>query len=192
MSRAGDDIRDIAVVGQDSRQSLDDGFNSLVWRQQAEGQQYELTPNSEPVLVKIWIHKRKVRDSMWDDVNSGRWNPVDLPQELRRVLTHHNQPVRQFCDFQHHPTLVGVRFFQHSVQSGHYRHAEFPQQIHNVAACRPTENSVLMLHTHQIDIGEIEKLRCTVVGQLLLLSQLESHAFGIAVFRIRIIHRQRK
>jgi hypothetical protein len=53
---------------------------------------------------------------------------------------------------------------------------------------RPAENSVLVLHAYQIDIGEIEELSRALVRRQLLFGQLESDALGIAVFGIRIVH----
>ncbi len=86
----------------------------------------------------------------------------------------------------------GFGFTQHGVQRSHDRHAETPQQFQDMATSRPTENSVFVLHAYQIDIGEIEELGCALIGRQLLFRQLEANPLGIAVFRLRIVHRQGK
>src|ERR1035438_8066358 len=78
MGRPRDDIRNIAVLRQNARQGLYDCFNSLIWREQAEGQQYRFVSDSEAVLVKIRINKRQVGNPMRDDVNLCRRNLEDL------------------------------------------------------------------------------------------------------------------
>src|SRR5208282_4253054 len=124
MGRARDDIRDITVVRQNTRQGLYDRFNPLIWREQTEGQQYGFAPNTESVLVKIRIHKRQIWDSMRDYVNLCRWNSVDLLKELRGMLAHDNEAVGDLCEFDHHAMLVRIRFTQHRMKGGHDRHAE--------------------------------------------------------------------
>ena len=91
----------------------------------------------------------------------GRRNLEDLLEKLRRVLAHDDEAVGELCEFDHHAMLVGIRFAQHRMKGGHDRHAEFPQQLQDVAAGWPAENSVFVLHAYQIDIGEIEELGCT-------------------------------
>src|SRR5271165_5396543 len=105
---------------------------------------------------------------MRDNVDLGRRNLENLLEKLRRVLAHDNEAVRDLCELDHHAILLEVRFAQHRMEGGHDRHAEIPQQFQDVAARWPTENSVFVLHTYQIDIGEIEELGCTLIGRQLL------------------------
>src|ERR1017187_8319799 len=132
MGRARDDIRNIAVLRQNARQGLYDGFNSLIWREQAEGQQYRLAPNSEAVLVKIRIDKRQVGNSMRDDVNLCRRDLEDLLEKLRRVLAHLDKAVGELWVFALPVMVVGVGFARHRRKGGHDGHVESSQQLQDV------------------------------------------------------------
>ncbi len=129
---------------------------------------------------------------MRDDINLGRGNLEDVLEKLRRVLAHHNEPIREFGEFNHYAMLVGVGFAQYRMKRRYDRHAEIPQQFQDVASRGPTENSVFVLHAYQVDIGEIEELGCLPIRWQLLFGQLKADPLGIAVLGVRIVDRQRE
>ena len=79
-------------------------------------------------------------------------NSTDWPPTLNRSL-------QKFGSTNTSLGLHSVR--AERMKGGHDRHAEFPQQLQDVAPSRPAENAVLVLHANQIDIGEIEEFGST-------------------------------
>src|SRR5450755_3661575 len=57
VGRARNQVDNILVPGQDLRQGLNDVFDSLVRREQAECQQNRLSFHTETILVEIWIEE---------------------------------------------------------------------------------------------------------------------------------------
>ena len=74
---------------------------------------------------------------MRNHVNLCRGNLKDLLEKLRRVLAHHDEPIGELRKLDHHAVLVGVRFAQHGMKSSDDRHAEFAQQLQDVASGGP-------------------------------------------------------
>jgi hypothetical protein len=84
---------------------------------------------------------------------------VDLPQELAAALAHHNQPVGEFAQVEHHAVLVGVRLAQHRVQGRDDRHAQLAEQRQHVPSRRPAEDAVLVLQADQIHVVDVLMFR---------------------------------
>src|SRR5208282_1531351 len=92
MGRARDDVSDIGVFRQNLRQRLDYVFDSLVRREQAEREQNRLAFHAEAVLKEIRIQEWQVRNAMRHHVDLAARHLEDFLQELRRELTHDNEP----------------------------------------------------------------------------------------------------
>src|ERR1700674_534340 len=78
MSCARNDINDILMFRKNLRQSLNDVFDSLVRREQAEGEQNRLSFDSEPVFEKIRIEKRQIWNPMGNHVDLAVRHLEDL------------------------------------------------------------------------------------------------------------------
>ena len=78
MGGAQHDIDDVGKLGQDFRQRLQHMLDSLVGREQAEGEQHQPAFHAELILVEIGVHERDIGDAVGDDVNLGRRRLVDL------------------------------------------------------------------------------------------------------------------
>ena len=133
-----------------------------------KGQQYRLASHGESILVKVGVDKRQVGDAVWNDVNLVRRHLEDLLEKVGGVLAHYDETIGKLGEFHHDPMLVRIRVTQHGVKSGHYRHAETLQQLQNVTTGFSAEDTVLVLHAHKVDIGEVEELGSAMIGGKLL------------------------
>ena len=55
MGGSGNDVNNIFMFGQNLRQSLDNVFNSLIRREQTEGEQYCFSFHAKLIFVKVRI-----------------------------------------------------------------------------------------------------------------------------------------
>src|SRR5579863_594570 len=151
-------VDNIFVLRQNVRQCPNDVFDSLVRREQAEGEEYRFPFHAKAFLIEIGIQKWQVGNAMRNQVDLAAGYFEYLLQELGRQLAHHDQAVRQGHDLLHDPPLVRTGFAKDGVESGDERHAETAEKGQNVTARRATKNSILMLQAHQIEIAEIQEL----------------------------------
>ena len=192
MRGAQHDIDDVGELGQDFRQRLEGMFDSLVGREQAEGEQHQPAFHAELVLVEIRIDERDVRDAVGDEINLGRRRLVNLLQHLAAALGHHHQPRRAGDQFLHHAPLVRVGLAQEGVQRGDDRHAQFAQQRQHVAAGRPAENPELVLQADDVGMADVEEIRRPQIGGQVLLLDFEAHFRRILVAALEVVDRHRK
>jgi hypothetical protein len=69
VSCACDDVDSVLVAGEDARQGLNHVLESLVGREQTEGEQYKLAPDGERIFVNLRLHKRQVGDAVRNQVD---------------------------------------------------------------------------------------------------------------------------
>jgi hypothetical protein len=81
------------------------------------------------------------------------------------VFAHNYQTIRASSDFLHDDSLADIWLAKNRMQSCHHRHFEVLQKLQNMAAALPTENSIFMLQTYEIDIAGIEKISGGCVGR---------------------------
>ncbi len=81
-------------------------------------------PTPKSVLVEVRINKREIWHSVWDDVDLGCRDVKDFLEKLRRMLTHNDDAIGEFCQFDHYAMLVRIRFTENRMKGGHNRHAE--------------------------------------------------------------------
>src|SRR5271165_3064349 len=93
MGRARNNVNHILVFRQNLRQRLNYVFDSLVRREQAEGDEYRFPFHSEAVFVEIRIQERKVGNAVRNHVDLAARHLIDFLQKLGRKLAHHNQAV---------------------------------------------------------------------------------------------------
>jgi len=65
------------------------------------------------------------------------------------------------------------------VQCGYERHLQASQKLQDMSAGATSKDSIFMLQADQIDVTEIEKVRCLPVGSQVFFGQLEPHPVGI-------------
>src|SRR5437660_6146488 len=95
MSGAQNDEDYVGMPSQDRRQGLDDIFDALVGRQQAESQQHVLSLDPKMILMKARIDKGHVGNSVRDEIDFLLGNVVNLAQEIGAAAAHDHQAVRQ-------------------------------------------------------------------------------------------------
>ena len=101
---------------------------------------------------------------MRNQVNLFAWNSKYILQKLRRVLAHNNKTIRARGNFLHDDQLVEVWLTKNRMQSRHHRHFEVLQQPQDMAAGLPSENPILVLQTHEVDIAGIKKVGGCLIG----------------------------
>ena len=82
VSCAGDNVHYVLVPGQNLRQGLNDVFDSLVRRQQAEREQHGFSFHAKTVFVEVGIQKRQVRNAVRYHVDLAARHFKDFLQEL--------------------------------------------------------------------------------------------------------------
>ena len=83
MGDSGDDIDHIGMARQNRRQRPNDVFNSLVWREQAEGKQNGLAFGAKPVLEIVGVHERAYPARRAGSRRSFRREPHRLRATIR-------------------------------------------------------------------------------------------------------------
>ena len=129
---------------------------------------------------------------MVNQVDSLFRNPIDGLQESASPLAHHNHPVRQGRQFVHDLALCGVRLFQNGVKGGHDGHAEFAEQLDDVAPRHAPEDAELVLQTDHVDVVDVQEFgRAPVRGQFLV-PHFKTDPRGIVVPFLHIVHGNRE
>jgi hypothetical protein len=136
------------VAGEDARQGANHALESLVGRQQAEGEQYKLSRDGERVFVNLRLHKGQVGDAMRNQIDLFAWHSKYIPQNARRVLAHHNKAIGARGDLLHDNSLIEVRLTENGMERCYHRHGEALQQLQDMAAGLSPKDPVLMLQTH--------------------------------------------
>ena len=191
MGRARDDVSNILVFGQNLRQSLNYIFDSLIRREQAESEQDRFSLNTKAVFVEIGIQEWQVWNSMRHHVDLATRHLEDFLQELGRQLAHDNEAVRQLHDLFHDHRLVGVWFAQNCMQGCHHGHLQGTQQMQNMASGRTTEDSILVLQTHHVDVVEVQEFGGLLIRLHFILRERPSHPGGIIVTFLGVVDRER-
>src|ERR1700757_4605334 len=181
MSRPCDDVHNVLMLGENLGQSLNYVFDSLVRREQAEREQNRFPFYTKAVLVEIRIQERQVWNSMWHHVDFAARHLEDFLQELGRQLAHDDEPVGEFRDLFHHQHLVRIWLTQNGVQRGYYRHFQTAQQMQDMASGWTSEDSILVLQAHHIDVVEVQEFGGFLVRLHVVLCQRPSHSIGIVV-----------
>ena len=78
MGCTSDDVNNILVFRQNLRQRLNNVLNSLVRRQQSEGEEHRFAFHSEQIFEVSGIDKSYVGDAMRDQVDFGERRVVNL------------------------------------------------------------------------------------------------------------------
>ena len=86
------DVDDLGKLRHDIRECVEHMFNSLVRRQQPEGQQHLLSAHAKLFLVTVRGGEWHVGDTMRDQIDLGRRRLVHLLQEVSSPLRHDHQP----------------------------------------------------------------------------------------------------
>ena len=181
MGHAGDDIHHVRMLRQNRRQCPNHVLNSLVGRQQAEGEQNRLAFRAKLVFEIVGVHERQIRHAVRNHIDLSRRNRIHFAQQ--------SGP----------PTRSSPPADRKAARSLRARCADSgPDRAAPCAAWSPAASSsgaarpecapgaaavdaVLMLQTHQIVAVEVEKIRGPLVGCNVFLGQLQAHLFRIFV-----------
>ena len=93
------------MVPHDLRQRLDDMLDALSRPEQAEGEQHLASFDAELRLVEAGVHKRHVRDAVWNDIHLCIRHTVGFTQNFRAFVRHHHHAVTAPHEFLHHLAL---------------------------------------------------------------------------------------
>ena len=96
---------------------------------------------------------------MRDDIDLVLGYTVNIMEESGAVGAHDDEPLRKSGDLVHRSTLHGIRLAEDGVNGGHDRHAQFAQEREQVVTGVATENTVLVLHGHDIDLVSVQIIR---------------------------------
>ena len=94
MGSACDHVDDILVLRQDVRQCLNNVFNSLIRREQAEGEEYRFSFHTKAFFVEVRIQEWQVGNAMRHHVDLAAGHFEYFLQELGRQLAHDDEAVR--------------------------------------------------------------------------------------------------
>jgi hypothetical protein len=191
MGRARHDVSNILMFGQNLRQRLNDVFDSLVWREQAEGEQYCFPFHAKAVFEKFGSRNGrsgtpcgtmsillpgtlKISCRNWDEswlmTISGRKALRSLPSpSVGRDL---------------------ARAEPYAALSP--RHLQTTQQMQNVASGRTAEDSILVLQAHHVDVVEVQKFSGFLIGRHVVLGERPAHPRGIVVAFFRVVDWERQ
>jgi len=125
--RAENDVHYVRTLLDHLRQSVQYDLDPLARRQKAERQQGGAPLQSELILVETRVNERYIRNPVRDEDNLVFGNTVDIPEELSAYVTHDNEPVREFRQFSHNPSLAFGWLLQDRMQRCDDRHPEPPE-----------------------------------------------------------------
>src|SRR5574338_411896 len=145
MCRAKDNINDIRVFLENCRQGLNNILDAFVRQKKSKGKQHDLAFHAKLILVEGRVDELHVRHPMRDNVDLLGRNAVNILQQLSPAFSHHDKTVRKRIELIHDESLRLVRFAQHSMQRGHYRHVHVTQQSQQVTSSRSAVNAKLVL-----------------------------------------------
>src|SRR5882672_7774372 len=103
---AGNHVNGITVTRQDTRQSLDYVFYTLVWGEQSKREQNVFSLRSESILIKIRIGKVQIGDTVGNEIDFVGRDLEDFLQNIGGLPAHDNQAVQQSCNLLHDHSLV--------------------------------------------------------------------------------------
>ena len=181
MRGAKDDVNGVRVSLGDFRHRADRVFDALARREKAECQQSGAAGNAKSILVEIWVHERRVRDSMRDDGDFLRSHAVDVAKHLRATLCHDHEFAGIFNDASESQALRGVGVGQHRVQGCHGGHPRAAEEFGNMRTRRTSENSKLVLHAQHIGVREVQEISRAKVGAAIVLGDFEANLGGVFV-----------
>src|SRR5579863_1306533 len=78
------------------------------------------------------------------------------------------------------------------MQRCHHGHLQATEQMQNVASGRASEDSILVLQAHHVDIVEVQKVSSFLIGLHVVLGERPSHAWGIVVSFFGVVDRKRQ
>lgn len=185
--RAQDHVDRVRVVPQDVRERVDDVLDALVRRQQAEGEDDRFALDAEQLLA-AW-QERQAGDSVGDAIDAPLGHAVNLAQQRRGVITHDDDALGEAHDLVHHAALLGIGLAEDRVQGRDDGNADLAQEGEQVAACRASEDPVLVLHAEDVGRAQVQEARGAPVGGVLVLGQLEADARGVGVVPPDVVHR---
>src|ERR1700683_756347 len=105
---ACDDVDHVLVTGEDTRQGPNHALKSLVWRQQAKGEQYKLFCIGESIPGTLRLHEGQVGNAVRHQIDLFPRHSKYISQNTRRVLAHHNKTIRERGDLLHDNELIGI------------------------------------------------------------------------------------
>ena len=82
---------------------------------------------------------------------------------------------------------MDVRLAKNGMQSRDHGHGQVLQQLKNMAAGIPPENSILVLQTHQVHMTRIQKIGGCSIGGDVALFDLASHPCRVGVRRLPVV-----
>ena len=158
MGRAEHDIDRIRLPFQDRRHGVDHDLDAFVGRQQAECQNHRAPAEFKLGLGCVGCGKRYVGNAVGNDLDLVVRHVIDAAQEFVALVGHHDDLRRRLDDALHHRALDRSRFGQHRVQCRHDRHGKARQQLDDVDAGFPAENSEFVLKADCVEPAGIQEV----------------------------------
>ncbi len=126
---------------------------------------------------------------MRDYGDARRIDLVDALQNLRALMCHGNQCIRQADQAVHHRALFGIGLFKYGMQRGDDRHVQPFQQCQQVATGRTAIDAELVLYEHHVCAALIQFIGQLAIAIDIVLGQLVRDFARIVVGRAGLIHR---
>ena len=143
-----DHVDNVAVAGEDARQGANHALESLVRRQQAEGEQYKLSRDGERVFVNLRLHEGQIGNSMRHQIDLFAGHAKYISQNARGLFAHHNKSIGERGDLLDDPSLIEVRLTENGMKRCYHRHGEALQQLQDMTASLSPKDPLLVLQTH--------------------------------------------
>ena len=192
MGHARDDVDHVGVPGKNRWQRPDDILNSLVWRQQSEGEQNGLAFGAKPVFEVVGVHELHIRHTVRDNIDFPARHRVHIAKHVGGHLGHDNEPVGSLRDFLEHTSLRGAGLPENSVQRSYQGHLQPAQQGKYVVAVSAPVDAIFVLQAYQVVAIEVQKIGGAIIGRDIFLIEFQTHSLWIFVARLRIVDRDCK
>ena len=163
-------------------------LDALVGREQPECENDGLPLHPEPILAVD--RGRYVGNAVRDHIDLTLRNTVDVAQKCRAVRAHDDKPLRELGELVHRAALQDTRLAEDGVQRRHNRHAQLAKQCEDVAARLASEDSIFVLHAHDIDAIDVQEICRTAVRCDIAFGDLEPDARRVRVTSASIVHRE--
>lgn len=189
MRRAQDDVHHFRMPKDDVRQRLDGVLDALAGTDEAEREEHRAVGQSELGLGTARVGELQVRDAVRNHVDCVGGGSVHLPEDGCALLRHDDDAVASFQEPECDTSLVGIRALEDGVHRCDHRHSHLVQKREDVASGRTAIDAEFVLNAEQLDVVEVQEVRCPPVGLGVPLLDLESDTIGIPVSLGPIRHR---
>ncbi|MGY4462654.1 hypothetical protein ACVWYI_006614 [Bradyrhizobium sp. LB13.1] len=189
MRRTEHDVNSVGSGLQNRRHRIDHDFDTLVRREQSEGQDDRLVPESERGLGRVGFDKRELRDAVRDDFDLLVSHVINGAQQFPTFFSHHDDLGRRLDDACDDIALSLCRLGQDRMQGCHDRYGQARQERHDLTSGFAAENAEFMLQRNGLEAAAVQISGRTDIIILPVVVDLQAHGGRIIIDLAVIGHR---